>query len=624
MFGGVSNYFFLEFIVALLLTTPIFFVKSNIFDIIYFGLLLLVLTGLSIVNTNYYLIFGDIFSLQYISVALKGTTTVLDMSLVNFTHMGIVLSIWLVMIITLVLYRIFLKPQRYKGKYFVNSAGVSFVALFVLLGSYVGSVNAICAYEFHNKDNYTINHITIGKTSNFSKLGMLSYYLKEVEYLTETATLDDDEIKQLIPSISDNYYYSNVHGLLEGYNVLTIMIETGSVYMMNPVLTPNLYNLASRGLNFTNNYSKNKTNVSEIIGILGSSASNGIDYQSPNVGRSFSNSIPNNIPEEYDTYFMHDTDGGTGNDLYNRQTFIPQMGFENVLLHDELHPNTPIWSFDGSYIRDSITADSVIDAVLSNAGENPFYAFWTSLSMHGPYNLGSKNSNYYRGIGSELFYDPLIKAEMDGNWVNPLKNTINEDYIENFMMACMDFDMGLGKILNKLQTADELDNTLIVLYGDHDLYYSGADGVELNKVMSGHSTLDYTDIFQTTQIFYNERLTEKYLETRRTNQITQFSSPYNIVPSILDLLGVHYNPYLYLGDSVFSSDFETGVQVFYSYELSALFNDDFWSSDLTGIYRVFDETALKNRFLDKMREVLNRQMVYDKLYNSDYYFPDKD
>lgn len=522
---------------------------------------------------------------------------------------------------TLIIYRIFLKPQRFKGKYFTKSAGVSAVALVVLLGSYIGSVNAVCAYEYHNKDNYTINHITIGKTNNFSKLGMLSYYLKEVEYLTETSSLDDDEIKQLIPSISDNYYYSNVHGLLEGYNVLSIMIETGSVYMMNPTLTPNLYQLASNGLNFTNNYSKNKTNVSEIIGILGSSASNGINYQSPNPDRNFSNSIPNNLPDEYITYFMHDTDGGTWNDLYNRQSFIPQMGFERVFLHDDLHPDTPIWYFDGSYTRDSLTAIPVIEAALSDAEDNPFYAFWTSLSMHGPYNLGSKNSDYFREEAKEIYYDVLKDAESNGDWVNPLKNTINEKYMENYMMTCMDFDIGLGIILDKLETSGELDNTLIVLYGDHELYYTGADGVELNKVMSGHSTLDYTDIFQTVQIFYNEKLTAKYLETHNTNQITQFSSPYNIVPSILDLLGVHFNPYLYLGDSVFSSAFETGIQVFYSYELSAVFNDDFWSSTLTDIYRVFDETAQRNRFLEKMREVLHKQMVYDQLYNSDYYYP---
>ena len=60
---------------------------------------------------------------------------------------------------------------------------------------------------------------------------------------------------------------SNYTGLLKDYNVVTIMIETGTTYMVNETLTPNLYNMMQEGLNFENNYFKNKTNVSEYISL---------------------------------------------------------------------------------------------------------------------------------------------------------------------------------------------------------------------------------------------------------------------------------------------------------------------------------------------------------------------
>ena len=38
--------------------------------------------------------------------------------------------------------------------------------------------------------------------------------------------------------------------------------------MVNETLTPNLYNMMDKGIDFTSNYCKNKTNVSEYIGRL--------------------------------------------------------------------------------------------------------------------------------------------------------------------------------------------------------------------------------------------------------------------------------------------------------------------------------------------------------------------
>ena len=53
------------------------------------------------------------------------------------------------------------------------------------------------------------------------------------------------------------------------------MIETGVDLNINEELTPNLYKLKTEGIDFINNHSKNKTNISEIIGIVGSVAKAG-------------------------------------------------------------------------------------------------------------------------------------------------------------------------------------------------------------------------------------------------------------------------------------------------------------------------------------------------------------
>ena len=53
-------------------------------------------------------------------------------------------------------------------------------------------------------------------------------------------------------------------------NVIIVMCESLEWYAINPVLTPNLYNIFTNGYRFDNYYSKSKTNYSEMDVILGS------------------------------------------------------------------------------------------------------------------------------------------------------------------------------------------------------------------------------------------------------------------------------------------------------------------------------------------------------------------
>lgn len=619
MFGtAFSLYPHLDFIFILFFLIPVPFVKNYKFDIIYYSIIQFLMLVLTIANVNFYRVFGDIFSLQYLSLIGKGAS-VFSFSYIDFWHLSIALIVYGSSIAGLILLNKYFKEKVNEEKPFLWSKFVSSLSVFAISISsfsllFSGAISV--EREKFGDDSIAFDAVTMTKNTNFEQFGMLSYYIREINYLA--FGYDDESIQNL-----NEYFKKEVdtdsgvfHGLLKDYNVVTIMIETGDDMMVNETLTPTLHKMLNKGINFTNNYSKNKTNVSELIGITGSSSTKGL---SSKVEYKLPFSLPNLLNDTHSTMYFHDV--GESNDIYNRDKVISRYGFENTYLHDEiLGEDVPNWKWDGSYYLDSITMEKVSDMMLES--EEPFYGFYTSLSMHGPY-VDSANEELLESMYEEKLYD----AKQKGLWVNPLgEDDLDTKSIENYMMACMDFDKGLQTMLDKFEQAGELDNTLFVLYGDHELYYNGAEGYQLVFKLNDKEDrkLDDYKMFKTVFNFYNEDLINKLKEVNGLGVddsivIDKFTSPYMIVPSILDLLGVDYNPNFYLGDSIFSKQFKETKHAFFSLELSAFFNDSYWTYDGNKIYKKYNDELTEKEFFNVIRAIMEKQARLDIIYSENIF-----
>jgi len=74
---------------------------------------------------------------------------------------------------------------------------------------------------------------------------------------------------------SEAYGDANLYtGSLKGKNIVLIVIESGEWYGINKEYTPTLYEMATKGIAFTEYYARDKTNHSEAMSILGSYPSN--------------------------------------------------------------------------------------------------------------------------------------------------------------------------------------------------------------------------------------------------------------------------------------------------------------------------------------------------------------
>lgn len=553
------GYFFFDLFITYIILLPTIWSKSKKLEFIYYIIVSILFGILYVVNASYFDVKTDIFSLTYLNLMGEGMS-VIRFEMLDYVFIFNNVKVILLGILALYYFTFKFKYKEVEFKFpYIKVLITFFTTLVVLI------LSTFSGYKIYDKiEKQSVDYITIEKILNYRNLGMLGYYWREFDYIylhdkeiEEPDDPNDGETPDILPT--DDFF-----GSLKDYNVITIMIETGSELMVNETLTPNLYKLLNDGIYAEENYCKNGTNVSEYIGIAGSYPTIGVTINSE---KKVEFSLPEIIKNEYKTLYFHDVH--KERDIYQRYDLMPMLGFEESYFQEQLRPNTPPWNWGGDYTLDTVTIEPVCDTLINLEDDEPFYAFWSTLQTHGPYNDKRANLNTLKAKYGEKFEE----AKEAGLWKNPITNPLYENKMkemEVFMLAAMDFDASLGIMFDRLQKANILDETLFVLYGDHNIYYD-----DLGPLLYGHEDQYHSDMYETILGFYNKNLTNLYKQKFNTTSITQFTSPYVIVPTILDLLGYNQKDTYYLSPSIFDESFKQ-TQVFYSNAMSASFNNEFF------------------------------------------------
>ncbi len=544
----------IDLMIALALSSFIFLIKSTKWSMIYLGFLFFVITMLFLVNATMYSVYYDLFTLQQLSLVGEAAD-VINADL---------LSVW-VILIAIGLFTTYVVANRYLYKYLKKTSGYIPNYYAKGLASFFATVLLVIGFFMINTESINTfladANVTTFKRASFEQYGILGYYTKELEDIIEQ---NNPSYTGIIPvDTADTTYYYNS---LEGMNVISILLESVQPFAINETLTPNLYRLMTDGLYFENSYSENKTNVSEMIATIGNYPTVGLDAE--NYTYDFSYALPYILSTEgYTTSYFHDNVAT----FYDRGLLMPQLGFENVYLHEELFPGEEIWNWNGNYTLDSITMEKMLPYLTTTDG--PFYSAWATMVTHGPYDYGLANKALFEELG---YFAAIDQAEEDGLWTNILADGAEEDAarIRHYQAAVMNTDVAIGMMLDSLEEQDLLDNTIIVLYGDHNVYYHDL----YLKIFSDTDNSYYNmEMYHNFFCIYNPSLTQEYLEHSGDTDttISKFVSPYNIVPTLMDLLGIQYDQNLYLGTSVFSDE----EDVFYSIKMTGFFNYNMYSVD---------------------------------------------
>lgn len=331
--------------------------------------------------------------------------------------------IFLYQVIIFLLIYIFDKRKYEKNiKYFKKSISTCLITLVML----ILTINSEDIYRINNEWN------KVYKARNF---GIYSYQLSDIIYNVKKNFIKNNMI--ISTKDHENNEYTNI---FKDRNIIFIHAESVQSMFINEkingnYITPNLNKLASSGLYFTNFYSQESVGTSSDTEYTLSTSMLPIG-----VGTTFLNFSNNNYSTiqkslkeaGYYTFSMH----ANKCNYWNRDKMYKSLGYDNFYCYDvyDLSDKIGLGLSDKSFFLQS--------ADIINSIDKKFAATLIMLTNHTPfYNDGRANFD-----------------------VDYLENTVLGSYIKllNYI------DDAIGEFIKKLDDLNILDNTVIVIYGDHD------------------------------------------------------------------------------------------------------------------------------------------------------------
>ena len=325
----------------------------------------------------------------------------------------------------------------------------------------------------------------------------------------------DPELQQLHAYFRDREPTSKNEytGLFAGKNLIWIVAESFSSLALEPEHMPTLCRLSQEGFVFDNFYNP----------LWGVSTSDG-EYVTlcsllPKYGIwSFSASSSNYMPFTL------------GNQL-KAQDYLT-LGYHNHTYNyydrDKSHPNIGYeWIARGSglEVRDQFPESDVemIDNTVWDYMENaPFHIYYLTVSGHMFY-------DFFSNAMAIKHHDDVMDLDMS-------------DTARAYIACNMELDAAVALLLEELEAAGELENTVIVLSGDH--YPYALDTPELEELHGGPFA-DDLELYRSTLIIWSG-------DMREPVHVDKYCSSLDILPTLSNLFGVPYDSRLLMGRDVFS------------------------------------------------------------------------
>ena len=252
------------------------------------------------------------------------------------------------------------------------------------------------------------------------------------------------------PNIKQTNEYTNI---FNGKNVLVIHAESLQNFVINKKIngkeiTPNLNKLINKSLYFNNFYALDSEFTFSTSLLPTNNGTVFINYWN----RKYESIQKKFNDAGYYTFSMHANNGT----FWNRNIMYNSLGYKKFYNYESDYTIDEIIGLglsDESFFRQSLTKLKEIN----EKGQN-FYGTLITLSNHTPFtNEGKDLSNF---DVSSYHYDKNGKLITD----NYLEGTILGSYIKSVHYA----DKALGEFIDGLEKEGLLDNTILIIYGDHD------------------------------------------------------------------------------------------------------------------------------------------------------------
>jgi phosphoglycerol transferase MdoB-like AlkP superfamily enzyme len=288
----------------------------------------------------------------------------------------------------------------------------------------------------------------------YSKVNMMFGYEESEKTFNDFTSEKEEE------TVKDNEY----SGIFEGKNLIVIHAEsiqqfTMDTYMNGEEITPNLNKLAKEGLYFSNFYAQES---------VGTSSDSEFTFSSSLMPASSGTVAINYWDRDYVTtqkmlkdkgYYVFSMHGNNGS-YWNRLNLHSSLGYEKFLNY------TTDFDIDetiGLGLSDKSFFSQAVPKVKEIAEENDnWYGAFLMLTNHTPFTDIERVSDFsvdfeYKVYDEETGLYEVVSAPF-------LEGTKLGSYLKSVHYA----DEAIGQFLSDLDAEGLLDNTVVVIYGDHD------------------------------------------------------------------------------------------------------------------------------------------------------------
>lgn len=621
-FLTVKNYFDIkpiiaDFAVLLIVGSFGYFIKPK-HQFKYYITWSVIFSVLCVINCMYYTNFLSFVSFSLLETSLQ-TAAVSDAIVDNVMEMKDFFFLWQIFAMFIVNYR--LKKKNYfervakieRGK--KRALGTLVAALFCA-GVFVSTLTSVDISRLAKQWNR--EYIVM-------KFGIYTYQFNDL-FATVKSTLNPlfgfDENNKMFreyyetPKEHQDNEYTNI---LKGKNVIVIHAESIQQYVLdlsfNGVdVAPNLKRLASEGLYFSNFYAQESVGTSSDTEFtLNTSlmpASSGTVFVSY-FDREYLTMEKLLKEQGYYTFSMH----GNNCTFWNRQAAHKSFGYDNFYCYTKdyvIDETIGLGLADKSFFKQSVP---IIEKI--NKKHASWFGTLIMLTNHTPFSWIDDISDY------DVTYKTKKVNEETG-----LEEEVVYDYMEgtklgSYFKSVHYADEALGQFFEQLDQAGLLDNTVVVIYGDHDAKLKKSEfnrfynfnpetGETLDDDDSNYHAVDYFEYELNRKvplIIWTKDSKDNELLNR---EITKVMGMYDVLPTLGNMMG-------------FSSKYALGNDIFSIDENTVVFPDGNWLTDKMyysqskgeGKILTLDETISEdyitehNKMADEKIAVSNAIIVYD-------------
>lgn len=411
------------------------------------------------------------------------------------------------------------------------------------------------------------------------------FHSLDIDFETLIADAENEDMKDVhtyfstqIPTKENTYT-----GLFEGYNLIYITAESFSDVVIDKDRTPTLYRMQQEGFQFNNFYTPSwylSTIDGEYVNCLGQIPVEGdwsLQHSAENV---LPTALGNQLKQQgyvCNAYHNHDSY------YYDRTITHPKLGytFKAVgagLTFESMYPESDLELME-------ITVDEYIHQ------EKPFHTYYMTMSGHLPYTYG---------------YNSMAVKNRD---------VVKGDWSENaacYLAANTELEYALSYLVERLEQAGKLGNTLFVIAPDHYPYglkkgaYDELQGKEVEK--------DDFEIYRNGCLIWSASMKDMK-EVSFPVQVDKYCSNLDLLPTISNLMGLSYDSRLLAGRDMLSE--EEGL---------VLFKDRSFLTSKVRYNATTGEVIWANGVLEDsvylesiMQQVQNRFYYSGKILETDYY-----